>query len=176
MTPEFSHVVDSETVSESPRIVELAAGDAERQALARRFDLRSIKRMSARVRLSRRSGILHADGHVEATIVQSCVVTGDPLNARIDAPFSVRYVPDAFAQTEAEDFELSAEDCDTLQLDGNQIDLGELAAETLGLALDPFPRSEGAEAALRESGVLGEEETGPFAALRALKERLEKRE
>jgi hypothetical protein len=39
----------------------------------------------------------------------------------------------------------------------------------LALALDPFPRSPGAEAALREAGVVGEDEakaaSSPFAKL-----------
>ena len=53
---------------------------------------------------------------------------------------------------------------------GGAIDLGEAAAETLALVLDPFPRSPGAQAALREAGVLNEEEAGPFAALAKLKQ------
>ena len=39
-------------------------------------------------------------------------------------------------------------------------------------ALDPYPRSAGAEAALKEAGVLSEEEAGPFAALAELKTKL----
>jgi hypothetical protein len=37
------------------------------------------------------------------------------------------------------------------------------------LALDPYPRSAGADAALKEAGVLSEIEAGPFAALAKLK-------
>ena len=51
------------------------------------------------------------------------------------------------------------------------IDLGEAAAETLALALDPFPRSPDADAMLAEAGVIGEDEAQkrwrsaiPFAA------------
>jgi hypothetical protein len=53
------------------------------------------------------------------------------------------------------------------------IDLGEAAAETMALALDPFPRSPGAAAALKEAGVIGEDEVVPFNALtEALKAKL----
>jgi uncharacterized metal-binding protein YceD (DUF177 family) len=171
MTPEFSRPVDPETISESLRHLEIGADEAERAALARRFGLERIDRLGARLRLQRRAGIVHADGHVEAAVVQACVVTGDPLPASIDAPFSVRYVPDAFAPSE-EELELSAEDCDTLPIENGAIDLGELAAETLVLALDPFPRSEGADSALRDSGLLDEAEPSPFAALKVLKDRM----
>lgn len=176
MIPEFSRTIDAETISESPRLVEIEADEGERNALARRFDLGGIDRLSARLKLARRAGILHADGHVQAAVMQSCVVTGDPIPASIDAPFSVRFVPGYSAEDGEEGLELSSEDCDTLPLDGHSIDMGELAAETLFLALDPFPRSEGADAMLRESGVLEEGDTGPFAELKALKERMQKGE
>ena len=41
------------------------------------------------------------------------------------------------------------------------IDLGAALADTLALALDPYPRSPSAEAALKEAGVLSEEQAGP---------------
>jgi len=53
--------------------------------------------------------------------------------------------------------------------DGAAIDLGSAIADTLSLALDPYPRSAGAEAALKEAGVLTEAEAGPFAALAKLR-------
>ena len=51
----------------------------------------------------------------------------------------------------------------------DRIDLGAAIADTLGLAIDPYPRSAGADAALKEAGVLSEAEAGPFAALAKLK-------
>ena len=51
------------------------------------------------------------------------------------------------------------------------VDLGEAAAETMVLALDPFPRGPGAAAALQEAGVVSEEEAGPFGALKSLLEK-----
>ncbi len=50
-----------------------------------------------------------------------------------------------------------------------QIDLGSAIADTLALSIDPYPRSASAEAALKEAGVLSEEQASPFAALAALK-------
>ena len=45
----------------------------------------------------------------------------------------------------------------------------------MALALDPFPRGPGAEAALKVAGVISEEEAGPFGALAGLKDRLGKK-
>jgi uncharacterized metal-binding protein YceD (DUF177 family) len=103
--------------------------------------------------------------------VQACVVTGDPVPARIDQEFTVRFVPET--TPDADEIELSAEDCDIMEHDGQQIDLGEAVAQSLGLALDPYPRSANAEARLREAGVKSEEEAGPFGALAALKDKLQ---
>lgn len=174
MTPEFSRPIDAETVSEAPRTIEISADEAERRRLAGRFRLKSIDLLSARVALSRRAGIIHAEGVVEADVVQACVVTDEPIAAKLNAPFSVRYVPDAFGTSDEEEVELSAEDCETLPLEDNRIDLGELAAETMALALDPYPRCAAADEAIADLGVAGEQETGAFAALKALKEQMER--
>jgi hypothetical protein len=56
--------------------------------------------------------------------------------------------------------------------DGQAIDLGAAIADSLALVLDPYPRSPRAADALREAGVISEEEAGPFAALAALKGKL----
>ncbi|MBN9990995.1 hypothetical protein JND45_16805, partial [Listeria monocytogenes] len=58
---------------------------------------------------------------------------------------------------------------DTMPYDGAAIDLGEAAAETMALALDPFPRGPNAAAALRAAGVISEEEAKPAGALAGLK-------
>jgi uncharacterized metal-binding protein YceD (DUF177 family) len=56
--------------------------------------------------------------------------------------------------------------------DGAAIDLGSAIADSLALAVDPYPRSPSADAALKDAGVLSEDEAGPFAALAALKSKL----
>lgn len=54
---------------------------------------------------------------------------------------------------------------DEIPFEGNQIDLGEAAAEQLGLALDPYPRMPGAELPEAEADV----ELHPFARLAGLR-------
>lgn len=174
MTPEFSRTIDAETISESPRQIEIAADETERRRLAGRFGLKAIDSLAAQLRLARRAGIIHADGRVDADVVQSCVVTDAPLPVHIDAPLSVRFLPNGHGDSGEDEVELSAEDCDTLPIAGGKMDIGELVAETLALSLDPFPRSAGADEALREMNLGGEADAGPFAALKSLKDRMEK--
>jgi uncharacterized metal-binding protein YceD (DUF177 family) len=78
-------------------------------------------------------------------------------------------MPEPAVTSPDEEIELGESDCDTVFYDGAQIDLGTAVADTLALSVDPYPRSAGAEAALKEAGVLTEEQAGPFAALAALK-------
>ncbi len=73
-----------------------------------------------------------------------------------------------------EEVELSETELDVTFYEGAEIDLGEAVAETLALSLDPFPRSAGADEALKAAGVKSEEEAGPFAALAGLRDKLKK--
>jgi len=173
MTPEFSRPIRIDTIGESPRPIEIMADPAEREALARRFALVSIGRLEAEAQLRREGEMLFAEGRLRAEVVQSCVASGEPLPASIDAAFLLRFVPEDSLDA-AEEVELSEEDCDTLTYAGGAIDLGEAAAETLALALDPYPRGPDADAALKAAGVLDESDAGPFAALKGLREKLGK--
>jgi uncharacterized metal-binding protein YceD (DUF177 family) len=104
-----------------------------------------------------------------AALDQSCVVTGDPVAAHVDEPFALLFTPEPQAGGADEEIELGEADCDTVFYDGAVIDLGSAIADTLALSLDPYPRSAGAEAALKEAGVLTEEQASPFAALAKLR-------
>lgn len=168
MTPEFSHILRVDTIDDG-REVSLAADERERAALARRFGLLAVARLEARFRLEREGAGVLAVGRVEAAVTQACSLSGEPIEARVDEPVRLRFVEDEVA---GEEVELTEGDLDTMRIEGGAIDLGEAAAETMALALDPFPRAPGAEEALRAAGVLGEDQTGAFSALAALKDRL----
>lgn len=170
---EFGRAYRLDTIGEVFRAVSVKANEAERSALAGRFGLIAIERLSGEARLRRVASGIAAEGRLEAAVTQSCVASGEPVAAVIDEPFELLFVPEGAGETNAE-IELSLEDCDTIAHDGQAIDLGEALAQTLALALDPFPRAEGAEAVLRAAGVLSEEEAGPFGALAGLREKLGK--
>jgi len=168
VTPEFSRPQRLDTIGAGESRVSVEADTAERAALARRFGLIAIDRLAADYAIRRDAAGIVARGHLSGAVVQPCSVTGDRVPAKIEEDFAIRFVPEGGGNDD--EVELSEDDCDTVFYSGGAIDLGEAAAETLALALDPFPRSPGAEAALREAGVLGEEEAGPFAALAKLRQ------
>ncbi len=170
MIEDFAHRLTIDRIRDGERI-DLVADDAERARIAERLDLSSLDRLEAHARLSLDGDRVRAQGRVAASLQQRCVVTGDAVAAHLDEAFEIAFVPEPHVGDE--EIELASEDCDVVFHDGATIDLGTAIADTLALALDPYPRSASAEAALRQAGVLSEEEAGPFAALADLRARYE---
>lgn len=169
MTPEWSRPERLDTIGEGQRIVEISADEGERQALARRFRLAAVERLSARLAVRRTAAGILVEGRVQAAVVQACTVTGEPISSTIDEPVSLRFVEPA---TSEEEQELSADAIDTVDIEGGAIDLGEAAAETMALAIDPFPRGPGAAAVLRAAGVISEDDAASSGAFGGLKDML----
>lgn len=173
--PELSQRRRLDTIGAQPVAIALSANADERAALAKRFGLLSLNALEAELSMMREGDIVTLTGHVRARAVQPCVATGEPVPTMIDEPLMLRFVPEAMLAAHDE-VELGAGDTDVVGHDGNAIDVGEAVAETLALALDPFPRSPGAAAALKSAGVIGEDEVenGAFAGLAALRDQLRK--
>jgi len=167
MTPELHRPLKIDTLGNRPVQHNIKATPDECVALARRFGLTALERLAAEMTVVERDGAYHVEGRLVADVVQTCVATGEPVPAHVDEPFHVRFVADT--APEQEEIELEADDCDEMTHDGQFIDIGEAVAQTLALSLDPFPRAANADEILRAAGVLSEGETGPFAALKALK-------
>lgn len=180
--PELSRPLRLDQIGVGESKVDVRADAAERAALAKRFGIVSVDRLEAQFALHRDAAGVVARGHVSGTVVQACVVTDEPLAVRIEEDFAIRFVPEPSQGAAGDDeLELSEGECDTVFYTGGSIDLGEATAETLALGLDAYPRSPNAAAALREAGVISEEEAkqqaqaaGPFGGLAALKDKLGK--
>lgn len=168
MSDDFAHRLRIDRIHDGDRI-DLVATEAERRATAERLGLESIERLDAHAVLTRKGLIVEARGRVQAALTQSCVVTSEPVPAHVDEAFDIVFTPEPEQARSDEEVELGAGDCDVVFHDGSTIDLGAAIADTLALSLNPYPRSAGAEAALKEAGVLSEAEAGPFAALAALR-------
>ncbi|MDQ8756952.1 DUF177 domain-containing protein [Sphingosinicella sp. LHD-64] len=170
--PEFSRPVALDTIGETPRTMTIAADADERAALAKRFALIAIDRLAADAALARRGDVVTARGKLRAAVTQSCVASGAPVPAEIDEAFEIAFHPQPADSPPDEEVELGHDDLDVVFYTGGSIDLGEAVAETLALALDPYPRAPDAEAALKAAGVKSEEEAGPFGALTGLRDKL----
>lgn len=166
-TPEFSRMIDLRSIP--ARAVVLEPDEAERRRLAGRFAISAIRAMRAEVELEPQGAVVTATGRLTASIVQPCAISGEDFPVEIDEPFYVRFVPARHDHKPDEEIELEAEDLDEVEYDGTAFDLGEAAAQTLGLAIDPFATGPDADAARKEHKLDGNAASGPFAALAALK-------
>jgi uncharacterized metal-binding protein YceD (DUF177 family) len=159
-TVEFSRPLALGRVGPEGRTEALDATEAERAALARRFGILSIEGLHATLRLTLEvDGTVRGDGRLEAAVTQACVVTLEPVSQRVTEEFAFRLLPAGREPTDG------PEDLDEIETENDVADLGEVVAEQLALALDPYPRAPGAELPPEAR----EEAAGAFAALAALR-------
>ena len=168
MTDRFAHHLRLDQIRDGERL-DLVADESERRAIAERLGLDALERLESHVTILHAGPPVRAEGRLIATLEQSCVVTSEPIAAHVDEPFTLLFMPEPEGSHSDEEIELGEQDCDVIFYDGAEIDLGSAIADTLALCIDPYPRSASANAALKEAGVLTEEQASPFAALAALK-------
>jgi len=173
--PELSRTLRIDTLGAEPRRLRIEADQEERTALARRFAIAAVDRLEAQVDIRQAEHDIVAAGRLFADVVQACVATAEPVPATLSEEFTIRFRPEGLAvDGEEEEVELGEDELDVMFYDGAVIDVGEAVAQTLALNLDPYPRAPGAADAMHEAGVVDEAAAGPFGALAALKEKLEK--
>lgn len=172
---EFSRpldVSDLEDGDEGDR--HLVADDDERAALCKRFGLLSLDSLEADLHFRRDGRIVDVSGRVRGDLTQTCVVSLEPVAETVDERFERRFDPEV-AVVDDEELDLTVDDlldenvCDPLVDD--VIDLGEVVAEQLGLAINPYPRKAGAQIDPRYAAKAPEDdaEANPFAVLKKLK-------
>lgn len=132
-----------------PVVVEADA--TQREALAAEHGLESVERYRADLLVSpwKRNGV-KVSGRVQADVTQACTVTLEPLQAVIDAEVEGLFLPED-SKLGRHGFEGGGEilvDFDGPDspetFAGDTIDAGALAEEFFGLAIDPYPRKQGA--------------------------------
>jgi uncharacterized metal-binding protein YceD (DUF177 family) len=148
----------------------VAARAEEFSAIARYLELAGLKSLTAEVSLERWRGRgVRLTGTLIADVVQTCVVTLDPVDAHVEAAFERRFLPPEKLRAEVEDVtevfvDPTAED--PPEPLGHEIDLGEIVVEELALNLDPYPRKPGVEFRGDDHA---EARENPFAVLAKLK-------
>lgn len=173
--PEFSRVVPLHDVKDGGIRLSIEANTEECKALAERFEVLDLFDIHAELHLfpTATDDIL-LEGKASGTVEQSCIVTGERVKSSIASEFSVRYISAGTGaeSTEDEDFDVLGEDTELLPAD--VIDVGEVVAQYLSLAIDPYPRKPGAVAGVveltPEGAIPSTERANPFAALKKLQE------
>lgn len=151
MTPEFHRPIALPKVGTAPVEGEIEADAAERAALARRFGLAALDRLIARYRAVRDGDDLLLSGTLEAELTQHCVRSLAEVPEHISESFAIRFSPPGGGdEVEIEIDPEPEEDVDLLE--GDSVDIGEAVAQSLSLALDPFPRAPGTAPVGEEGG------------------------
>ncbi|MCA3255548.1 MAG: DUF177 domain-containing protein, partial [Alphaproteobacteria bacterium] len=129
------------------------------------------------LKVRREAAGVRVSGRVTGRGAQPCAVSGLPVAAAIDEPVELLFAEGLDPARPDEEIELDADDLDVLPLEGGAVDLGEAAAQSFGLALDPYPRAAESELAAARARLLSEEAAAaqeaadkaarnPFAALK----------
>ncbi|NQW09303.1 MAG: DUF177 domain-containing protein [Alphaproteobacteria bacterium] len=134
----------ADRIGHEPKHLELVSGAEERAALIERFDLIDLPALAASLVVRKRTdtGWITVTGSVRATVVQTCIVTLEPVEAVLETELEELF--DAAAEPDMVEIDIDPlADVPEPLVDG-RLDLGELVAQAFGLALDPYPRASGA--------------------------------
>ena len=158
MTAEFTRLVSLSKIGRAGFSILVRATPEECAAVATRMDLPAVQSLECSFTLTAEAdGVsIAAHGRLYAQVTRVCVVSAEDFETSVEDEFELRFVP---AGTERDDPDPDLPDEVPYQSD--IIDLGEATAEQLGLALDPYPRMEGAMVPDSEDN----ESLSPFAAL-----------
>ena len=145
-SPEFSRLVRLDEVRKARLTINATASATERDALALRLEVAEISALEADVAVSRLSeGVYEAVGRFVAEITFIGEQADEALDFTVSETFEEIFATEIgwnHLKEKSLDGEVDAE-----LLSGDQIDVGEIVAQNLSLALDP---------ALLESGALEE--------------------
>lgn len=134
---ELSRPVDVARLGAGDARYDIVATEAERTALAKRFDLVSLDRFDAQVILHRiAGGMVRLSASLSADLVQTDIVSLEPLPSHVEDNFTLLFGPTA---GDAAALDPNAELVEPL--DDGHIDIGEAVAQQLSLAVDPYPRA-----------------------------------
>lgn len=144
--PEFSRFVSAEAVRRAPLTETIEASESERRALAERLELESIGSLTATVRLRATRGgqMIRVSGVLEADVVQTCIVSLDPVPAHVSESFEALFAPPSLIEDPGDEIDIDPYQSDEDEPEpmfNNRIDIGELTAQHLSLGLDPYPRA-----------------------------------
>lgn len=175
---EFSYILTLADLKLNQEPIALEANAQQCTALAIRFDLPAIYSLKANITMQ--ADPIQMRGKMTAKIDQICVATSETIGCIIEEDIFIKFLETPDIDLNDGEVELEDDDCDTIFHNGREIDIGEAIAQSLYLAIDPFPRIKNADKLLAKAGVISEEEmaaklaqekqdNNPFAALSKLK-------
>ena len=186
---EWSHFIDANDITGEKMRLTITPDKEARKNLVRRLGLLSIESLKAELELQREQGgmVVHVGGNVQAVLQQSCVVSLEPVETRVNETFESWFAdPDQAIQLSKVKHDKNVkvhgetpildESEDPEPIVDDQIDLGELVTQHLSLAINPYPHAEGVEYEYGDDDPKKVPEAfknNPFAALKDWKAKLD---
>ncbi len=157
--PEFSYEIELDDVGKQGKRFKLSANDEERRKIAARLKAISIEKLAGELRITASKTAIRVEGVIEAELTRECVASLEPMGETVSEAFEIDFLREPPEEAIEED------DLDAPEVhQGATLDLGELLVQQLSLAMDPFPRKEGAQS-LAEA-YAQPEKVSPFAGLK----------
>ena len=147
ITPEFSRLISILDIEAVGTEINISANSLECDALAKRFSVKHVQRLSAKLIFSKPKGesLPKLEARYIAEITQICVVTLEPMTSIIESKFFCTFAEKDVFNID-EELVFNVNDVDPPEFINNGFfDAGELVSEHLLLEIDPFPRVVGAE-------------------------------
>lgn len=166
------HMVSVVRLPQNGMNLTLTANDKELRALAQEHELVSVQSFTAEllIRKWRKDGV-KINGSLTADITQHCIITLEPLVSRVENEIDAVFVQEGSKLARpplSNDGEIVI-DYDGADIpetfSGDTIDVGALAEEFFGLAIDPYPRKPGAVLEASADEVAEAPKPSPFASL-----------
>ncbi len=180
---EFSRPFNLENVKKNGSHLKLEATSEECASLASRYSIPKIKAVLADCRLTKRAQKETGDYLLEvalnAQVVQTCVLSLEQVDEKIEERFSIVFKTDEEGDDDALDLqevEFELDDDDIEYIEDYEVDLGGYVSEYLSLFINPYPKKADADAGNLGHKVLTEDEIdaktkreNPFNVLKDLK-------
>jgi hypothetical protein len=165
---ELSRTIRLREIGSDPILIE--ADDKARNALALRFGIAGIGKLTAMVVLEPDGNEVAATGTLRARLTQNCAISGEPFELDVQHPLDLLFVPATTPSPDQDDapleVELDLDGPDLVEYEGDSFDLGEAIAQTLALLIDPYAEGPGADRARRAADIRKDgEDHGVLAAL-----------
>ena len=147
ITPEFSRLISVLDIEAVGTEFNISANSLECDALAKRFSVKHVQSLSAKLIFSKPKGesLPNLEARYFAEITQICVVTLEPMTSIIESKFFCTFAEKDVSNID-EEILFTVNDVDPPEFINNGFfDAGELLSEHLLLEIDPFPRVVGAE-------------------------------
>ncbi len=138
---------------------DFVATPAQCAKIAERFEIPSVKSLTAHVNATIEEDLIRVYGHIKAELERICVVSLDPCEEMLDTDFEALFAENIPVIKEGE-----MED-DIVPIERGRLDIFDIVAEQVGLNMNPFPRKPDVSGDYMEKGDSGNR---PFANLKNL--------